>query len=322
MAPLADQQVSTDSLKKTDKIGGACPLFYCVIMDVNTKTNTNTATLSELIIGEMPVIMGILNVTPDSFSDGGDFTRFEVAVARALEMQAQGAEIIDVGGESTRPGAQPVDASQEIERVVPVIEAIRQQSDVLISIDTSKPEVMRAAVEAGANLINDVNALRADGALECCAELGVPVCLMHMQGEPRSMQQQPEYADVLGDVMDFFQDRVQFCIEAGIDQNKILLDPGFGFGKTLEHNLQLLSRLNEFVELDFPVLVGISRKSMLGEILDRPVGERVIGGVAATVIAHDKGARWFRVHDVAETSDALKICTAVNQSVQEEWAQF
>ena len=256
--------------------------------------------------------MGILNVTPDSFSDGGEFDHIETAVARALEMQKQGASIIDVGGESTRPGAQPVDAAQEIARVVPVIEAIRRQSDIPISIDTSKSAVMKAAVQAGANLINDVNALHAVGAVECCAELGVPVCLMHMQGEPRTMQQNPEYSDVVSDVRDFLLARARVCIDAGITADQILIDPGFGFGKTLEHNLQLLSRLNELCELNFPVLVGLSRKSMLGAILDRPVDQRVIGGVAAAVIAYGKGARWFRVHDVAETSDALKICEALH----------
>ncbi|MDH5386861.1 MAG: dihydropteroate synthase [Gammaproteobacteria bacterium] len=256
--------------------------------------------------------MGILNVTPDSFSDGGEFDHIDAAVARALEMQAQGASMIDIGGESTRPGAQPVEASQEIERVVSVIEAIRRQSDIPISIDTSKPVVMKAAVQAGANMVNDVNALRAAGSVECCAELGVPVCLMHMQGEPRTMQKSPEYSDVMMDVRDFLLTRASICMDAGIAADQILLDPGFGFGKTLEHNLQLLSRLNELCELDFPVLVGFSRKSMLGTILDRPVDQRVIGGIAAAVIAYGKGARWFRVHDVAETSDALKICGALH----------
>ena len=257
--------------------------------------------------------MGILNVTPDSFSDGGEFDRINAAVARALEMQAQGASIIDIGGESTRPGAQPVDADQEIARVVPVIEAIRQQSDIPISIDTSKPAVMKAAVMAGANLVNDVNALRADGAVECCAKLAVPVCLMHMQGEPRSMQKSPQYSDVIKDVREFLLERARVCLAAGIAQNQIILDPGFGFGKTLEHNLQILSRLNELCKLDFLLLVGISRKSMLGAILDRDVDQRVIGSVAAAVIAYGKGVRWFRVHDVTETSDALKICTALDQ---------
>ena len=277
-------------------------------------TTASLLITEQLIAGTMPVIMGILNVTSDSFSDGGDFDRVDAAVVRALEMQAQGASMIDIGGESTRPGAQPVDAEQEIERVVPVIEAIRHQSDIPISIDTSKPAVMAAAVQAGANLVNDVNALRAEGAVECCAELAVPVCLMHMQGEPRTMQQSPEYSEVVNEVRDFLLERVRVCVYAGIAENQIVLDPGFGFGKTLEHNLQILSRLNELCGLDFPVLVGVSRKSMLGAILDRDVDQRVIGGVAAAVIAYGKGARWFRVHDVAETSDALKICTALDRA--------
>ena len=289
--------------------------FFILVFAVECKVTTPSSLITEqLIAGTMPVIMGILNVTPDSFSDGGEFDRVDVAVARALEMQAQGASMIDIGGESTRPGAQSVDATQEIERVVPVIKAIRQQSGIPISIDTSKPEVMRAAVQAGANMINDVNALRAEGAVELCGELAVPVCLMHMQGEPRTMQQNPEYTDVVAEVRDFLLERAQVCMDAGIAQNQILLDPGFGFGKSLTHNLQLLSRLNELCGLNFPILVGVSRKSMLGTVLDRPVDERVIGGVAAAVIAYGKGAHWFRVHDIAETSDALKICTAVAQA--------
>ena len=296
--------------------GGFCLPFFILALTLDCNVITTTASLitEQLIASTMPVIMGILNVTPDSFSDGGNFDRVDAAVARALEMQAQGASMIDIGGESTRPGAKPVDAEEEIDRVVPVIEAIRQQSDIPVSIDTSKPEVMRAAVQAGANLVNDVKALRAESAVQCCAELGVPVCLMHMQGEPRSMQQNPEYTDVLVEVRDFLLERAQVCIDAGIAQNQILLDPGFGFGKTLAHNLQLLARLNQFCKLDFPVLVGVSRKSMLGAILDRPVDERMIGSVAAAVIAYGKGARWFRVHDVLETSDALKVCAVLDQA--------
>lgn len=270
--------------------------------------SATTLTIGQLMAGDAPVIMGILNVTPDSFSDGGEYDRVDAAVARALAMQAEGAQVIDVGGESTRPGAQPVNAEQEIERVVPVIEAIRRQSKVQISIDTSKPEVMAAAVRVGANLVNDVNALRAEGAVECCAELGVPVCLMHMQGEPRTMQQSPEYSDVVAEVRDFLLARAQCCMQAGIAVEQILLDPGFGFGKSLEHNIELFSRLSELCALDFPVLIGVSRKSMLGAILDRPVEQRLIGSVAAAVIAYGKGARWFRVHDVAETRDALELC--------------
>jgi len=276
-------------------------------------TTISSSITEQLIAGTMPVIMGILNVTPDSFSDGGEFDRVDAAVCHALEMQAQGASIIDIGGESTRPGAQAVGVAQEIDRVVPVIEAIRRQSEIPISIDTSKPEVMKAAVSAGANLINDVNALRAEGAVECCAELAVPVCLMHMQGEPRTMQQNPEYEDVVVDVRDFLLERAQLCMDAGIAASHILLDPGFGFGKTLEHNLQLLARLDRLCTLDFPILVGVSRKSMFGAILDKPVEQRLIASVAGAVVAYGKGARWFRVHDVAETSDALKVCEALDQ---------
>ncbi len=265
-----------------------------------------------LLSNPEPVVMGILNVTPDSFSDGGEYGSVEVAVEHALKMQDAGAAMVDIGGESTRPGASPVGVQQELERVIPVIEALRLRSDILVSIDTSKPEVMREAVLAGASLVNDVNALRAEGAIETCAELEVPVCLMHMQGEPRTMQQSPSYDDVIVDIRDFLLERAELCIQSGISKNRILIDPGFGFGKSLEHNLSLLSRLDELCKLDFPLLVGISRKSVIGAVLDRDVANRVTGSVAAAVIAHGKGARWFRVHDVEQTCDALKICEAVN----------
>lgn len=259
--------------------------------------------------------MGILNTTPDSFSDGGRYTSVDAALAQAERMIAEGAAIIDVGGESTRPGAQPVSEPDEIERVVPVIEAIHQAfPDTVISIDTSKPAVMRAAVEAGAELVNDVNALRADGAVETCARLGVVVCLMHMQGEPRTMQQHPVYADVVAEVADFLAQRKQVCIEQGIDQARILLDPGFGFGKSLTHNLQLLKHLTELHSLQQPLLVGISRKSMLGAVLDgAPVDERLYASVAALVLAWERGAKIFRVHDVAASRDALNVCEAMRQ---------
>lgn len=267
----------------------------------------------DLLQKSTPIIMGILNTTPDSFSDGGKFTVVEAAAAHAMLMVNEGADIIDVGGESTRPGAQEVSVADEISRVVPVIEAIRQQSSVCISIDTSKPDVMRAAVEAGANMVNDVNALRAEGAVQICAELNVPVCLMHMQGEPRIMQKDPQYKNVVDDVAEFLSQRVQAGVEAGISRDKIIIDPGFGFGKTLEHNLQLLSRLDELQKLGLPVLAGISRKSMLGTILGEvPVEERLFASVAAAVLAWTKGATIFRVHDVKPTVDALKVCAAVN----------
>ena len=272
----------------------------------------------ELLHSNQPVIMGILNVTPDSFSDGGRFIAKEQAVARAMEMQQQGADIIDVGGESTRPGAESVSIDQELDRVIPVIEAIRQHSQIPISVDTSKPEVMRAAVATGASLVNDVFALRAPGAVEACAELAVPVCLMHMQGEPRSMQQHPQYQDVVAEVSEFLLQRAQACIDHGIARQHIMLDPGFGFGKTTSHNLQMLANIRVFCDLDFPVLVGISRKSMLGAILDRPVEERLSGSIAAVVLAQQRGARLFRVHDVAETVDALRLCEAVAAAIKSE----
>jgi len=267
--------------------------------------------LNELLEADKAIVMGILNTTPDSFSDGGQFNSSETAINHALKMIQEGADIIDVGGESTRPGAAAVSVEDEMERVVPVIKALREQSDVCISIDTSKPEVMRAAVRAGASLVNDVNGLREIGALEVCAELDVPVCVMHMQGEPRTMQESPCYDDVLEDVKSFLQERINECVTAGIRQENIIIDPGFGFGKTLQHNLQLLQQLDEFEVLGMPVLVGLSRKSMLGLILDSPVEQRLHASVAAAVLAWTKGAKIFRVHDVKPTVDALKVCVAV-----------
>lgn len=259
--------------------------------------------------------MGILNVTPDSFSDGGRFVRRDAAIRQALAMQAEGAGIIDVGGESTRPGAAGVSLEEELERVVPVIEALAAELDVPVSVDTSKPEVMREAVEAGAGMINDVNALRADGALEAAFVTGVPVCLMHMQGKPRTMQQAPHYGDVVAEVMAFLGDRAAHCLAAGIPKEKILLDPGFGFGKSLEHNLELLRNLRSFRELGYPLLVGISRKSMLGMLTGRDVGERLAAGIAAAVLAVERGAAIVRVHDVATTVDAIRITTAVTEGI-------
>lgn len=258
------------------------------------------------------IVMGVLNITPDSFSDGGQFKPLDAAVAQALSMQQQGAHIIDVGGESTRPGAQDVSQSEELQRVIPVIEAIRQQSNICISIDTSKPEVMRAAVNAGADLINDVNGLRADGALQMCAQLNVPVCLMHMQGLPRTMQAQPEYLHVVDDICRFFEDRIQACLAAGIAREHLVLDPGFGFGKTLEHNLCLLKNLNEFNQFRLPILAGLSRKSMLGSILgEAAADERLYASISAAVLARVNGAKIIRVHDVQQTIDALKVCDAM-----------
>jgi len=270
--------------------------------------------LNKLLKKNQPIVMGILNTTPDSFSDGGKFNSSETAINHALEMLRDGADIIDVGGESTRPGADAVSAEEEMRRVVPIIKALRLQSNVCISIDTSKPDVMRAAVQAGANLVNDVNALREPGALAVCAELGVPVCVMHMQGEPRTMQETPRYDDVVEDIKLFLLQRVNECVAAGIKRENIIIDPGFGFGKNLQHNLQLLQRLHEFESLGVPVLVGLSRKSMLGLILGSPVEQRLYASVAAAVLAWTKGAKIFRVHDVKPTVDALKVCVAVQTS--------
>jgi dihydropteroate synthase len=231
-------------------------------------------------------------------------------------MEREGADIIDIGGESTRPGARAVTVNEELERVIPVIRALRKQTTIPVSIDTSKPGVMQAAVEAGADMVNDVNALQANGAIRTCVELGVPVCLMHMQGEPRTMQQDPQYDDVVRDVAGFLRQRSQACIDAGVDRDRIILDPGFGFGKTLRHNMQLLNGLDAISGLELPVLVGLSRKSMLGAIIDKPVDRRVYASVAAAVIARGKGAHVFRVHDVSPTRDALALCDALDNEQQ------
>lgn len=268
--------------------------------------------LQPLLSQQRPLVMGILNTTPDSFSDGGQFNIVSVAVDHALQMIEQGADMIDVGGESTRPGAAPVSLAEEISRVIPVIEKIRQQSSVFISVDTSKPEVMRQAVAAGADMINDVLALQALDAVETCAQLKVPVCLMHMQGEPRSMQTHPQYDDVVTEIKTFLQQRANVCLQAGIQPDNIVLDPGFGFGKTLQHNLTLLKHLDMFNDLGYPLLVGLSRKSMIGKILDAEVDDRLYGSLAAAVLACSKGARIIRVHDVKPTVDAVRVYHAVS----------
>lgn len=268
--------------------------------------------LQQLLSENRPLVMGILNTTPDSFFDGGQFTIESAAVDHALQMIEQGADIIDVGGESTRPGAASVWQDDELARVIPVIEKIRQHSSVLISIDTSKVDVMRHAVTAGADMVNDVLALQTPGATQACAKLNVPVCLMHMQGEPRSMQNNPQYTDVVAEVKNFLQQRVAVCLQAGIAKENIVVDPGFGFGKALQHNLMLLQHLNVLAELSYPVLVGLSRKTMIGKLLDADVDDRLHGSLAAAVLACTKGARIFRVHDVKPTVDALRICHAVS----------
>ncbi|WAC64638.1 dihydropteroate synthase [Pseudoxanthomonas sp. SL93] len=257
-------------------------------------------------------VMGIVNVTPDSFSDGGAHDTLEAAVAHGLRLAEEGADILDIGGESTRPGAEEVSLEEELRRVIPVIERLAKETALPISIDTSKPEVMRAAVQAGAGMINDVFALRRDGALEAAASLGVPVVLMHMQGEPRSMQAAPQYDDVVGEVHRFLAERIFAAEMAGIARKHIVVDPGFGFGKDTAHNLQLLAQLDRFVELGVPVLAGLSRKRSIGQLTGRDIAsERVSGSVAAHLIAVQRGARLVRVHDVAATVDALKVWTAV-----------
>ncbi|NOX08604.1 MAG: dihydropteroate synthase [Gammaproteobacteria bacterium] len=258
-----------------------------------------------------PRVMGILNVTPDSFSDGGQFNVLELALQQATSMIDAGVDIIDIGGESTRPGAAPVPLQQELDRVIPVIEAIQQRFSITISVDSSKAVVMQAAVTAGAGMINDVCALQGEGALNAAVELRVPVCLMHMQGVPGSMQQQPEYTNVVTEVKDFLLTRAKTCEQAGIARKNIILDPGFGFGKTLEHNLALLRQLDCLVAAGYPVLVGLSRKSMIAEVLDLPVDQRLQPSVALAVIAAWQGVQIIRVHDVAETVQALRMCAAV-----------
>jgi dihydropteroate synthase len=263
-----------------------------------------------------PQVMGVLNITPDSFSDGGEFLEPQRALDRALQMQEQGAAVIDIGGESTRPGAAPVSASDELKRVIPVIDALQAQLTVPISIDTRKPEVMQAAVAAGAGLINDVNALRAPGALQAAAASAAPVCLMHMRGEPRTMQTDPHYADVVEEVKAFLLQRVAACEAAGVGRERLLLDPGFGFGKTVEHNLRLLARLEELAASGLPVVVGLSRKSMIGKLLDLDIAERLPASIALAVLAVERGARLVRAHDVAATWQAVQMQVEV-QRVQQ-----
>lgn len=274
---------------------------------------------------DTPKVMGILNVTPDSFSDGGNFNSLAAALKQAQSMFQEGASFIDIGGESTRPGSLPISLQEELDRVIPVIEAVAQQFDVLVSIDTSKAQVMTEAVNAGASLINDVRALRNEGALEAAVmaanKFNVPSCLMHMQGEPQNMQVAPHYFSetqnngVLQAVTEFFEKRIEECVKAGLDRQHMLIDPGFGFGKTLDHNYQLLKYLQDFTQLDLPVLVGMSRKSMIGQLLNREVNQRLAGNIATATIAALNGAAIIRVHDVAETMDAVNIVNKL-QSVK------
>ncbi|MEM6981756.1 MAG: dihydropteroate synthase [Pseudomonadota bacterium] len=263
-----------------------------------------------------PVIMGIVNVTPDSFSDGGQFLNTTAALSHAMQLLDDGATILDIGGESTRPGAPDVSLEDELKRVIPIIKAIREQSDCVISIDTSKAEVMRQAIEAGADIVNDVRALQEPGAIDVVAQFPeVAVCLMHMQGQPRSMQQAPHYNDLAGEINDFFSQRIAACEAAGIKQSQLILDPGFGFGKTLKHNYQILAQFNDYAKLGLPLLAGLSRKSMIGNLLNRDTDDRLAGSLAGALIAAQNGAHIIRVHDVKETADVLGVYQACKQGV-------
>jgi dihydropteroate synthase len=262
-----------------------------------------------------PQVMGILNVTPDSFSDGGSFTHIDQALKQVEQMLADGATVIDIGGESTRPGAKDVSETEELERVIPVLIAINQRFDAIVSIDTSKSLVMEEAIKQGAGLINDVRALQNKGCIDVIAKSTIPVCLMHMQGLPRTMQSSPQYIDLMADIATFFEQRINVCQQQGIKKERLILDPGFGFGKTLTQNYQLLAQLEYFQSLDLPILAGISRKSMIGSLLNRAVDERLAGSLSAAIIAAQNGAKIIRVHDVKETVDALQLLQKVQASV-------
>ncbi|MCC9659296.1 dihydropteroate synthase [Pseudoalteromonas sp. MB41] len=268
---------------------------------------------------DTPVVMGILNVTPDSFSDGGNYCQLDSAVKQAHTLLEQGAKIIDIGGESTRPGAPDVSLEDELDRVIPLVKALRKTSDCIISIDTSKSEVMRQAILAGADIINDVRALQEPGAIEVLSAYpDVAICLMHMQGQPRTMQSNPQYEDLFADINDFFSERIEACEQAGIQQQRIILDPGFGFGKTLAHNYEILDRFDEFNQFNLPVLAGLSRKSMIGNLLNKSTDERLAGSLAGALIAAQNGAKIIRVHDVSETLDVLTVWQACKKGIINE----
>lgn len=262
-------------------------------------------------------VMGILNATPDSFSDGGQYNTLDASLSRAEAMLEAGASILDVGGESTRPGAQSVTPQQELDRVAPLVEALVTRFDCIVSVDTSAPQVMVETAALGAGLLNDVRSLQREGALQAAAQTGLPVCLMHMRGEPQTMQNAPHYADVAVEVAQFLQHRIDACVAAGIGRKQILLDPGFGFAKNLKHNFELFQRMPELHTLGLPLLVGVSRKSMIGQVLDKPVDERLYGSLALAVMALERGAKIIRVHDVVQTMDALKLF----QAVQAGWRE-
>ena len=262
-------------------------------------------------------VMGILNVTPDSFSDGGRYNNLDAALRRAEQMHALGASIIDIGGESTRSGAAVVTVQQELDRVAPLVELITQECDVIVSVDTSTPAVMSESARLGAGLINDVRALKREGALEAAAATHLPVCLMHMRGEPQTMQDEPYYADVAAEVMAFLEERMSACAQVGIVAERIVLDPGFGFAKNTQHNYELFKRMSELHQLQRPLLIGVSRKSMVGNILQQPVDQRLYGSLALAVMALERGAKILRVHDVAQTMDVLRIFNAVQSAAKE-----
>jgi len=261
----------------------------------------------------VPLVMGVRNVTPDSFSDGGRYADVTAAFDQAMRMIAQGASVIDIGGESTRPGAMSVSVQQEIDRVVPVLERIAAASDILLSVDSSKAQVMSAALDAGAGMLNDVRSFSEPGALEVAVKAQVPICIMHMQGEPATMQSNPSYDHVVDEVMDFLSQRLAACVEAGVPRDKIMIDPGFGFGKTLQHNLQLFAHLDDFLALQAPILIGISRKSLFKDLLGRPIDQRLAGALAMTSSAVAQGVAVIRTHDVAETKDAVDVAYALAQ---------
>ncbi|ANP65658.1 dihydropteroate synthase [Vibrio sp. Vb1554] len=262
-----------------------------------------------------PHVMAILNVTPDSFSDGGKYNSIELALAQVDKMIKAGVSIVDVGGESTRPGAPDVSLEEELRRVVPVIKAIREKYDVWISVDTSKAEVMRQAIDAGADLINDIRSLQEPGALEVAAEANLPICLMHMKGQPRTMQVDPHYDDLMGDVSAFLEERIAACEAAGIDKSQLILDPGFGFGKTIEHNYHMLAHFEKFHEFGLPILAGMSRKSMIFKLLDKPAAECTNASVVCATIAAMKGAQIIRVHDFEETIEAMKVVEMTKNNI-------
>ncbi len=280
------------------------------MMSKTTQTNLITSTQNQL---NNVQVMGILNVTPDSFSDGGQFTHFDSALKQVEKMIDNNVDIIDIGGESTRPGAVDVSVQDEIVRVIPLLKAIKSRFDINVSIDTSKAEVMGEAITYGADMINDVRALQNTGCLEVVAQSDIAVCLMHMQGMPRTMQENPEYNDIIEDILEFFRQRIDCCERSGINKERLVLDPGFGFGKTVAHNYEVLAKFAQFKTLGLPVLAGVSRKSMIGNLLNRDVNERLAGSLAAAIVAVQQGANIIRVHDVQESVDALNILKAVTQ---------